>query len=105
MMLGEPDRVVPGPVHDLDPLKGAGVDRRQIDPPLRPAEKLQNAQFHLSSASTVRQKSSAERAQRSGCSRLTPWPYPVNSSSRPRGKVAARIFCCSEAIRLLSPLS
>src|SRR5271166_3483911 len=105
VMLGEPDRVVTGPVHDLDPLQCAGVDCRQIDPPLRPAKELQNTQLHFSPASTSRQKSTAARAQRPGCSRLTPWPLPANSSSRPRGKLAASIFCCSEAIRLLSPLS
>ena len=27
-----------------------------------------------------------------------PCPYPANSSSRPRGRVSAKIFCCSEAI-------
>src|SRR5215469_10415970 len=105
VMLGKPDRIIAGLVHDLDPLQCAGVNRRQIDPPLRPAEELQNTQFHFSPASTSRQKSSAARAQRSGCSRLTPWPYPANSSSLPFGRVSARIFCCSEAILLLSPLS
>src|SRR5882724_6220645 len=104
-MLGEPDRVIAGAVHDLDPFQCPGVDRRQIDPPLGPAEELENPELHFSSASTVRQKSRAARAQRSGWSKLTPWPYPANSSSRPRGKVSARIFCCSEAMRLLSPLS
>src|SRR5215467_6746344 len=105
VMLGEPDRIIAGLVHDLDPLQCAGVNRRQIDPSLRPAEELQNTQFHFSPASTSRQKSSAARAQRSGCSRLTPWPYPANSSNRPFGRVSASIFCCSEKIGLLSPLS
>ena len=104
VMLGEPDRVIAGPVYDLDPLQCAGVDRRQIDPALGPAEELKNANLHVCAPSTALQKSSAVRAQRSGCSRLTPWPYPANSSSRPCGRVSARIFCCSEAIRLLSPL-
>src|SRR5580704_2316782 len=105
VMLGEPDPVVAGAVHDLDPLQGAGIDRRQIDPPLRPAEELQNPELHRRTSSAVRQNSRAVRAQRSGRSRLMPCPYPANSSSRPRGKVSAKIFCCSEAIRLLSPLS
>src|SRR6202035_678061 len=104
VMLGEPDRVVAGAVHDLDPLQGADIDRRQIAPPLRPAEELQNPNLHRCTSSAVRQNSRAVRAQRSGWSRLMPCPYPANSSSRPRGTVSAKIFCCSEAIRLLSPL-
>src|SRR6266478_2169909 len=105
VMLGEPDRVITGPIHDLDPLQRAGIDRGQVDPPLRPAEELQNPEFHCRTSSSVRQNSRAVRAQRSGWSRLTPCPYPANSSSRPCGSVPARIFCCSEAIRLLSPLN
>src|SRR5262249_21192182 len=105
MMLGEPNRVIAGAVHDLDPLQRAGIDRRQIDAALRPAEKLQNPELHRRSLSTACQKSSAVRAQRSGCSRLTPCPYPANSSRRPCGRVSARIFCCSDAMRLLSPLN
>src|SRR6516162_9731119 len=106
VMLGEPDRVIAGPVHDLDPLQSAGVDRGQIDPAFRPAEKLQNPELHrCTSSSAVRQNSRAARAHRSGWSRLTPCPYAANSSSRPFGNVSAKIFCCSEAIRLRSPLS
>src|SRR5580700_2909438 len=105
VMLGEPDRVVAGLVHDLDPLQGAGIDRRQVDPPLRPAEELQNSELHRCTSSAVRQNSRAVRAHCSGWSRLTPCPYSENSWSRPCGSLSARIFCCSEAIRLLSPLS
>src|SRR5947209_5754445 len=105
VMLGEPDRIVAGPVHDLDPLQGAGIDRCQIDPPLRPTEELQDPELHRCTSSAVRQNSEAVRAHRSGWSRLTPCPYPANSSSRPCGSVSARILCCSEAIRLVSPLS
>src|SRR6202022_3511084 len=104
-MLGEPDRIVAGLVHDLDALQGACIDRRQIAPALRPAEELQNPELHRRPPSAARQNSSAVRAQRSGWSRLMPCPYPANSSSRPRGKVSAKIFCCSDAIRLLSPPS
>src|SRR5690242_19347248 len=105
MMFGEPDRVIAGLVHDLDPLQSASIDRGQIDPPFRPAEELQDPDLHCATSSAVRQNSRAARAQRSGWSRLTPCPYPANTSIRPRGKASAKIFCCSEAIRLLSPLS
>src|SRR6516225_10457380 len=105
MVLSEPDRIVAGVIHDLDALQCTGIDRRQIDPPLQPTEKLQYTYFHCRFPLTLCQKSTAARAQRSGCSRLTPCPYPANSSTLPFGNVSARIFCCSEAIWLLSPLN
>jgi hypothetical protein len=53
----------------------------------------------------LRQNSAARRAQRCGCSRLTPWPTPATASILPFGSVLAKICCCAEAIGLLSPLS
>ncbi len=45
-MLGEPHRVEPALVHDLDALQRAGENRGERDPPLRPAEELQDAELH-----------------------------------------------------------
>ena len=46
MVLGEPHRVIAGAVHDLDPLERAGEDRFERHAPLRPAEELQDTEFH-----------------------------------------------------------
>jgi hypothetical protein len=46
MVFGEPHRVEPRLVHDLDAFEGAGKHGGQLDPPLRPAEELQDPDFH-----------------------------------------------------------
>ena len=45
MVLGQPDGVVAGAVHDPEPLEGPVVDRLERDRPIRPAKELQNADF------------------------------------------------------------
>ena len=46
VVLGEPDGVVAGPVHDVDALEGAVVDGRELHAPFGPAEELQHPDLH-----------------------------------------------------------
>ena len=46
-MLGEPDAVVAGFLHDVDAVEGALVDGGQGDSASGPAEELEDAELHL----------------------------------------------------------
>jgi hypothetical protein len=46
MVLGQPDRVVAGSVHDREPFERAIVDGRKRDVSIRPPEELQNPDLH-----------------------------------------------------------
>ena len=82
MMLGEPDGVVAGLVHDGEALERRFVDRIERHGPVAPAEELQNADFHvLSRRARLRRMRSIDRVNSNVRAYATPTAFVATKRS------------------------